>query len=64
MVQMVTAVVSRAAEPFPIPVRTLDALHLATLEFLRGQSIKVELATYDARMRDAAKRMKIPLCKF
>jgi hypothetical protein len=63
MVQMVTPVVSRAAEPFPVPVRTLEALHLATLEFLRGQSIKVELATYDARMRDAAKRMKIPLFK-
>ena len=63
MVQMVTPVVSRAVEPFPIPVRTLDALHLSTLEFLRAQSIKIELATYDARMKDAAKRMKIPLYK-
>lgn len=61
MVQMVSAVLSRASEPFPAPVRTLDALHLATIEFLRGQSLKIKLATYDRRMLDVAKRMKISL---
>jgi predicted nucleic acid-binding protein len=61
MVQMISPVLSRAAEPFPVPVRTLDALHLATLEFLRGQSLKVVLASYDAKMLDVARRLKIPL---
>ena len=32
-------VLARALEPFPLPVRTLDALHLASMDFLmkRGQ---------------------------
>jgi hypothetical protein len=35
-------------------VRTLDALHLATLDFLRGQGLEVWLATYDRRLAAAA----------
>jgi len=54
-------VLARALEPFPCPVRTLDAIHLASAEFLRGQRQDVSLATYDDQMAEAAKRMKIPL---
>lgn len=54
-------VLDRALEPFPIPVRTLDALHLASVEFLRRNGQKVELATLDSRQAAAAKRMRIPL---
>ncbi len=54
-------ILARALEPFPCPVRTLDAIHLASAEFLRGQGQDVTLATYDDRMVLAAKRMKIPL---
>ena len=46
---------------FPAPVRTLDALHLASLEFLRAQGQEVALASYDERMRSAARAMGIPV---
>jgi len=54
-------VLARALEPFPQPVRTLDALHLATLDYLRRQGDEVALATYDARLIAAATAMRIPL---
>jgi predicted nucleic acid-binding protein len=47
-------VLSRALEPFPVPVRTLDALHLASMGFLLDQGQAVQLATYDTGMADAA----------
>ena len=51
----------RALDAFPIPVRTLDALHLATLAFLVGQKQRPTLATYDARMADAAAKLGFDL---
>lgn len=59
--ELVPEVLARALEPFPVRVRTLDALHLASIEFLRSRRVEVRLATYDARMREAAQRMNIPL---
>jgi predicted nucleic acid-binding protein len=59
--EMLPNVLARALEPFPAPVRTLDALHLASIEFLRGLGRKVELATYDDRLRVAARALSIPL---
>lgn len=53
-------VLARAAEPFPAPVRTLDALHLASADFLRGCGQEVTLATYDARMRAAGRALGFP----
>jgi len=51
------ATCARCRAPFPVPVRTLDALHLAAAEFLRSRGFVPEVATYDARMRDAAAAM-------
>jgi predicted nucleic acid-binding protein len=59
--EMLPIVLARALEPFPAPVRTLDAMHLASIEFLRGRGQKVELATYDDRLRVAARALSIPL---
>jgi len=56
-------VLARALEPFPTPVCTLDALHLASIEFLRAQGQKVELASYDERLIAAAQKLKVPLAK-
>ena len=42
-------------------VRTLDALHLASIDFLRRQGQTVELATFDRRMADAARAMGVPV---
>lgn len=61
LLELVPTVLARALEPFPGPVRTLDALHLASLEFLRGRSAAVELASYDARLVSAARSLGIRL---
>ncbi len=63
LVELAPPVLSRALEPFPRPVRTLDALHLASMDFLRTQGQAVELATYDDRLARAARDLKIPLYK-
>lgn len=60
-IEMAPPVLARALEPFPLPVRTLDALHLASLEFLRAQQQPVELASFDARMLAVARRLRIPI---
>ena len=44
----------------PARVRTLDALHLASLEYLRDRRLEVRLATYDRRMAEAARAMHVP----
>jgi hypothetical protein len=53
-VDLAENVLARARDPFPIHVRTLDGLHLATIEFLRANGGFLELATFDARMISAA----------
>jgi len=54
-------VLARALQPFPVPVRTLDRLHLATIEFIRAQGETVELASYDNRLLAAARALGIAL---
>ncbi len=54
LVEMSASVLGRALLPFATPVRTLDALHLATMVFLRVQGLEAALATYDQRMATAA----------
>ncbi len=61
MLELLVPVLNRALDPFPVPLRTLDALHIASIEFLRGQGHKLELATYDKRMLQAARKMGIPI---
>lgn len=56
-VELVRPVLARAREPFPTSVRTLDALHLASADFLRQQGQDVTVATYDDRLAGAARRM-------
>ncbi|MEX0875673.1 MAG: PIN domain-containing protein [Actinomycetota bacterium] len=60
-VELSPIVLARALEPFPIQVRTLDALHLASVHFLRERRIDVSLATYDLRMAGAARAMDLPI---
>lgn len=59
LLELAFPVLARALEPFPVPVRTLDALHLASIEFLRAQRQDVALASYDARLLAAARKMRI-----
>jgi predicted nucleic acid-binding protein len=61
LLDLAPPVLARALAPFPGPVRTLDALHLASAEFLRDQRQDVSLATYDERMAGAARALGIPV---
>ena len=63
LLELAPPVLARALEPFPAPVRTLDALHLAAIEFLRARGQTVALASYDDRQLAAAERMGIPLAE-
>ncbi len=61
MIEMTRLVLARAVEPLPIPLRTLDSLHLATMGFLRDRGEQVQLASYDNRLIAAAQAFGIPL---
>lgn len=53
VVAVTDAVLARAGRPFPLePIRTLDAVHLATAELLGEPPQLVTLVTRDARVRD------------
>ena len=61
LLELAPPVLARALEPFPISVRTLDALHLASIEFLLHRQQQVELASYDERLIAAARALHISL---
>jgi predicted nucleic acid-binding protein len=61
LLELTPPVLARALEPFPTKLRTLDALHLASIEFLRSRGQTIELATYDERLAEAARALKVPL---
>jgi hypothetical protein len=54
---MSEAALARTLELFPTAVRTLHALHLATMEFLRENGASIELASYDNRLLAAARAL-------
>ena len=60
-VELAPRVLGRALEGFPLPVRTLDALHLASFSFLLENGQALRLASYDRRMLDVAQAMGWPL---
>lgn len=59
LLELTSSVLARALDPFPLPVRTLDALHLASADFLRQQGQEIRIASYDARMLEGARRLGI-----
>lgn len=61
LIEMTGTVLARALEPFETPIRTLDALHLSTIEYLRNRRETVELASYDNRLLGAARALEIPI---
>ncbi len=61
LIEMSEPVLARVAEPFPVAVRTLDAIHLASLLFLRERGQSVELASYDERLLAGARALGIPI---
>jgi len=63
IVEMTRLVLARALAPFPVPVRTLDGLHLATLEYLHRQDSSLELGSYDEDLKAAATALGIPIAE-
>lgn len=61
VLELLPNVLARALEPFPVPVRTLDALHLASMEFLRARGQALMLASYDDRLLAGGRSLGIPL---
>jgi len=61
LIELAPPVLARALEPFSIAVRTLDALHLASIEFLRARGQTVTLASFDERLLAAARGLHVPL---
>lgn len=58
IVSITDSVLTRAGRPFPIePIRTLDAIHLATLELLGEAPQLVTIVTRDTRVRDNAQAL-------
>ena len=61
LLELEPPILARALEPFPLSVRTLDALHLASMDFLRRQGQEVTLATFDQRMKATAEQLDFSL---
>ena len=61
LLELSPSVLGRALRPFPSPLRTLDALHIASMVHLRDNGERVELASYDRRMTAVAEAMGFPL---
>lgn len=58
LVAVTDAVLARVGRPFPVePIRTLDAVHLATAEQLGDPPALVTIVTRDARVHDNALAM-------
>jgi len=54
LVDLSSTALARALEPLPISVKTLDGLHLATMDYLRSGGEEVVLASYDRKFQSAA----------
>lgn len=61
MIELSPPVLTRALEAFPKHVRTLDALHLASMDFLRRQGQAFSLASYDGHLVDAARALRFKI---
>ena len=61
MIELTRRSLRRALEPFPVGVRTLDAFHLATMDFICDGGEAVQLASYDNRLIAAAQALGFTL---
>lgn len=61
LVEMSSVALARALEPFPVELRTQDALHVSTMVWLREEASEIRLASYDRRMRACAEALGFEL---
>lgn len=56
IVDITQPVLARASQPLPIPLKTLDAIHLATATLWReAEQTEIEIATHDEALALAAR---------
>jgi predicted nucleic acid-binding protein len=60
-VELAGETLARARDPFPEPIRTLDALHLASAAYLRDIGTPISFATYDERLARVARLIDFEL---
>lgn len=58
-IELSPIVLERCLDSWPLRIRTLDAIHLASLLYLQSRRVRLKLATYDNRMEEAAGKLKI-----
>jgi hypothetical protein len=63
LIELSEPVLARALRPFPVMVRTLDGLHLATLEYVGQRETPIQLASYDHRLLAAARALGISIAE-
>ena len=61
LIDLTPKVLGRALRPFPISVRALDGLHLATIEFLRAGGEDIELPSYDRKLVTCARALGVAI---
>lgn len=61
LIELDPVVLGRALQPFPAPMRTLDALHLASASWLRERGGDVRVATYDRQLATASEAIGLEL---
>lgn len=58
-------ILQRAAEPLIVPLKTLDAIHLATAIACRNQGLSdLAFATHDAQLARAARALNFPVLAY
>jgi hypothetical protein len=61
-VSVTETILTRAGHPFPVePIRTLDGIHLATVEALGDSPALVFIITRDVRIRQNATALGYPV---
>jgi predicted nucleic acid-binding protein len=63
LVPLTSAVLNRAADPFPTLLGTLDAIHLATALIVRNTSPQLAFATHDRELAMAARSVGFVLAE-
>lgn len=61
LVRLNRAVLERAADPFPVRIRTLDAIHVASALLVRARFRAVRFATHDIDLASAAQAEGLPV---
>ncbi len=61
--ELLPNVLARALEPFRVPVRTVDAVHLASMDFLRTVDPHLQLASYDERLVASARALGVTIAR-